>query len=162
MKVLLDTNIWISGLLWGGKPRQIIQLGQQKQILIYSSQLLIKELELTLAYLKLQRRLDKLEITTEELLQEVFKIVTLIQPVSLPSIPELRDSKDKIVLETAVSVPVNAIVSGDEDLLVMKKFQEIPIVTVKDFLDIYNNLDYVNIIGILKFNNFIVGNTRLF
>ena len=141
MKVLLDTNIWISGLLWGGKPRQIIQLGQQKQILIYSSQLLIKELELTLAYLKLQRRLDKLEITTEELLQEVFKIVTLIQPVSLPSIPELRDSKDKIVLETAVSVPVNAIVSGDEDLLVMKKFQEIPIVTVKDFLDIYNNLD---------------------
>ena len=141
MKVLLDTNVWISGLLWGGKPRQIIQLGQQKQILIYSSQLLIKELELTLAYLKLQRRLDKLEITTEELLQEVFKIVTLIQPVSLPSIPELRDSKDKIVLETAVSVPVNAIVSGDEDLLVMKKFQEIPIVTVKDFLDIYNNLD---------------------
>lgn len=141
MKVLLDTNVWISGLLWGGKPRQIIQLGQQKQILIYSSQLLIKELELTLAYPKLQRRLDKLEITTEELLQEVFKIVTLIQPVSLPSIPELRDSKDKIVLETAVSVPVNAIVSGDEDLLVMKKFQEIPIVTVKDFLDIYNNLD---------------------
>ena len=45
MKVLLDTNIWISGLLWGGNQRKIIQLAQQKQIFIYSSNLL-KEIAL--------------------------------------------------------------------------------------------------------------------
>ncbi len=138
MKVLLDSNIWISGLLWGGKPRQIIQLAQQKQILLYSSELLIKELEATLAYPKLQRRLVTLEITAEELLKEISRIIVITQPVSLSSIPELRDSKDKIVLEAAVSVPVDVIVSGDEDLLVLEKFQEIPIVTIKDFLGNYN------------------------
>ncbi len=138
MKVLLDTNIWISGLLWGGNPRQIIQLAQQKQILLYSSELLIKELEATLAYPKLQRRLATLEITAEELLKEISRIIVITQPVSLSSIPELRDSKDKIVLEAAVSVPVDVIVSGDEDLLVLEKFQEIPTVTIKDFLDNYN------------------------
>ena len=138
MKVLLDTNIWISGLLWGGKPRQIIQLAQQKQIFLYSSELLIKELQATLAYPKLQRRLVTLEISAEELLKEISRMIVIIQPVSLSSIPELRDSKDKIILEAAVSVPVDVIVSGDEDLLVLEKFQEIPIVTIKDFLDNYN------------------------
>ena len=66
MKVLLDTNIWISGLLWGGNPRRIIQLAVAKQICLYSSKVLIDELQVTLAYPKLQRRLEKLEITVEE------------------------------------------------------------------------------------------------
>ena len=34
MKVLLDTNIWISGLLWGGNPRKIIQLAVEEQIVL--------------------------------------------------------------------------------------------------------------------------------
>lgn len=135
MKVLLDTNIWISGLLWGGNPRRIIQLAVAEQIVVYSSKLLIDELQATLTYPKLQRRLEKLEITTEELLIEVAQITQLSQPVSLSSIPELRDPKDKIVLETAVSVPVEVIISGDEDLLVLAEFQMIPILTTKQFLE---------------------------
>ena len=137
MKVLLDTNIWISGLLWGGKPGKIIQLGQQKKILLYSSQFLLEELEATLAYPKLQRRLAKLEITTKELLKEVSRIISLTQPVALSNITELRDRQDRIVLEAAVSASVDVIVSGDEDLLVLDKFQEIPIVNVNQFLDNY-------------------------
>ena len=137
MKVLLDTNIWISGLLWGGNPRQIIQLAIAERIVLYSSTLLIDELQATLAYPKLQRRLEKLTITTEELLVEVARITKLSQPVSLSSIPELRDPKDKIVLETAVSVPVEIIVSGDEDLLILGEFQKIPILTTKQFLENY-------------------------
>ena len=137
MKVLLDTNIWISGLLWGGNPRQIIQLAIAERIVLYSSRLLIDELQATLAYPKLQRRLEKLTITKEELLVEVARITQLSQPVSLSSIPKLRDPKDKIVLETAVSVPVEIIVSGDEDLLILGEFQKIPILTTKQFLENY-------------------------
>jgi uncharacterized protein len=137
MKVLLDTNIWISGLLWGGNPRKIIQLGVTKQIVFYSSRLLIDELRLTLAYPKLQRRLAKLEITAEELLIEVSRITHLSQPIPFSSIPELRDTNDKIVLETAVSVPVEIIISGDEDLLILGEFQRIPILTTKQFLENY-------------------------
>ena len=137
MKVLLDTNIWISGLLWGGNPRKIIQLAIAEQILLYSSKLLIDELQATLAYPKLQRRLKKLEITAEELLVEVYRLIQLSQPILLSNIPDLRDSKDKIVLETALSVPVQIIISGDEDLLVLGQFQNIPILTTKQFLDNY-------------------------
>ena len=141
MKVLLDTNIWISGLLWGGNPRRVVRLAIAKQIVIYSSKLLIDELQATLAYPKLQRRLEKLEITTEELLVEVARITQLSEPTSLSNIPELRDPKDKIVLETAIGVPVEVIISGDEDLLVLGEFQQIPILTTKQFLENYRFAD---------------------
>ncbi|PSB06757.1 putative toxin-antitoxin system toxin component, PIN family [Pleurocapsa sp. CCALA 161] len=140
MNVLLDTNIWISGLLWGGNPRKIIQLAITKQIVLYSSKLLIDELRLTLAYPKLQRRLATLEITAEELLIEVSQITQLSYPVHLFTIPELRDPKDKIVLETALSVPVEIIVSGYKDLLILREFQKIPILTTKQFLENYQFL----------------------
>jgi len=37
MRILLDTNIWISGLLWGGNPRKIIQLAENETINLYTS-----------------------------------------------------------------------------------------------------------------------------
>ena len=141
MKVLLDTNIWISGLLWGGNPRRIIQLAVSEQIVLYSSKLMIDELQATLAYPKLQRRLEKLAITAEELLVEVAAITQLSQPAPIPDVSQLRDPKDKIVLETALAVPVEVIISGDEDLLILKEFQRIPILTTKQFLENYQFAD---------------------
>jgi len=35
MRVVLDVNIWISGLLWGGLPSQILHLSRQKKITIF-------------------------------------------------------------------------------------------------------------------------------
>ena len=141
MKVLLDTNIWISGLLWGGNPRRIIQLAVSEQIVLYSSKLMIDELQATLAYPKLQRRLEKLAITAEELLVEVAAITQFSQTATIPDVSQLRDPKDKIVLETALGVPVEAIISGDEDLLILKEFQQIPILTTKQFLENYRFVD---------------------
>ena len=141
MKVLLDTNIWISGLLWGGNPRRIIQLAVSEQIVLYSSKLMIDELQATLAYPKLQRRLEKLAITAEELLVEVAAITQFSQTATIPDVSQLRDPKDKIVLETALAVPVEVIVSGDEDLLILKEFQRIPILTTKQFLENYQFAD---------------------
>ena len=141
MKVLLDTNIWISGLLWGGNPRQIIQLALSEQIVIYSSKILIDELQATLAYPTLKLRLEKLAITAEELLVEVAGITQLSQPVTISELDRLRDPKDKIVLEMALGVPVEVIVSGDEDLLILGEFRQIPILTTKQFLENYQFAD---------------------
>jgi len=134
MRILLDTNIWISGLLWGGNPRKIIQLAENETINLYTSLSLFEELEQTLNYPKLQLRLQKLGITVDYLLSEVRRINQFCQPLPLPPIPELRDPKDKIILETALAVPVEAIISGDEDLLVLGEFQQIKILTASDFL----------------------------
>ncbi len=139
MKFLLDTNIWISGLLWGGQARAIIKLAQQNRIVVYISSSLLNELEETLKYVKLERRLMQLEITRDEILEEVKKITLLCQLTPLSSISELRDPQDKIVLETALTIPVDIIISGDKDLLVLGQFQEIPILTITQFLELFWN-----------------------
>lgn len=137
MNVLLDTNVWISGLLWGGNPRKIIQQAEREQITIYLSLALFQELEETFKYPKLQVRLQALGMAVNQLLLGVRQITQFCQPIPLSEVPELRDPKDKIILEAALSVPVDVIVSGDGDLLALGEFQQIPIVTVSDFLERY-------------------------
>jgi hypothetical protein len=139
LKVLIDTNIWISGLLWGGKAREIIKLAQQNQIILYISCPLLNELTETLQYPKLQRRLAQLELTDSELIEEVNRLTVLCQPTPLAPISELRDPKDKIVLETALTIPVDIIVSGDLDLLILQQYQQIPIVTIVQFFTFYQS-----------------------
>lgn len=134
MKVILDTNVWLSGLLWGGNPRKIIQLAEQKKITLYSFLLLFRESEETLSYPKLDRRLKMLEMTANELLSKVRLIAQFCRPQKLSLIPQLRDPKDKIILETALAIPVDAIISGDLDLLILGQFEQISILTASDFL----------------------------
>jgi uncharacterized protein len=82
-----------------------------------------------------------LAITAEELLVEVAGITQLSRPVTISELDQLRDPKDKIVLETALGVPVEVIVSGDEDLLILGEFRQIPILTTKQFLENYQFAD---------------------
>jgi predicted nucleic acid-binding protein len=54
MNVLLDTNIWISGLLWGGTPGKVLKLARIQQITVYVSTAQLDELSRTLNKPKLQ------------------------------------------------------------------------------------------------------------
>ncbi len=149
MNVLLDTNVWISGLLWGGQgpPRTIINLAEHQEITVYTSSPLLEELRIVLAYPKFRHRLQQMTITVDYLMIQVNNITKLCQPTALGNIPNLTDPNDKIVLETAVTIPVDFIISGDLDLLDLdlsdldlldlREFQGIPIVTPYQFLELY-------------------------
>lgn len=50
MKVVVETNIWISGLLFGGNPEKFLELGKLQQITIICSLPLINEITETLNY----------------------------------------------------------------------------------------------------------------
>ncbi|MBD1852311.1 putative toxin-antitoxin system toxin component, PIN family [Leptolyngbya sp. FACHB-711] len=119
MKVVLDTNIWVSGLLWGGSPRQVIIRAEQQQITIAASDRLLSELEATLNYPKLQPRLLRIGIPVEELMLRVRQLVELCSPASLPEVSSLRDPDDLIVIAAAVAANAEVIITGDADLLVL-------------------------------------------
>lgn len=51
---MLDVNVWISALLWGGVPSGILHLSRQKQLTIFVSQSLLEELENTVKRPKFQ------------------------------------------------------------------------------------------------------------
>ncbi|VXD15529.1 Nucleotide binding protein PINc [Planktothrix serta PCC 8927] len=68
MRVVLDVNIWISALLWGGLPSQILHLSRQNKITIFVSESLLGELETTLKRTKFKNQLKKRNHTVEYLI----------------------------------------------------------------------------------------------
>lgn len=66
MRVILDSNVWVSALLFRGLPRQLLILATPNQIEIFSASLLLDELEEVLQYPKLQKRIARIETTAAE------------------------------------------------------------------------------------------------
>jgi uncharacterized protein len=134
MRVVLDTNVWLSGLLWGGTPDRILQQVEAGTIQVIISEDILDELARTLARPKLQKRLNQLGLEVDAVMTAVRRVVIIVvaNPVQ---VPDLRDPKDEIIIAAAISGCVEFIISGDQDLLVLASVEGIPIVSPRDFLD---------------------------
>jgi uncharacterized protein len=135
MNVVIDVNVWISGLLWGGIPAQVLQLAQQRTIASYISLELLLELETSLRRPKFQTQLQKRDQTVESLSSIARSISTLVV-ISSIEIPELRDQTDVKILATAIAAQAQILITGDLDLLILHPFRAIQILTPSDFQQI--------------------------
>ncbi|MBE9058309.1 putative toxin-antitoxin system toxin component, PIN family [Sphaerospermopsis sp. LEGE 08334] len=136
MRVVIDVNVWISALLWGGVPSRILHLSRQKQLTIVVSQSLLEELENTLKRPKFQGQIKKQNRTIEYLMSITQGLSEKCPNISLDvDISQLRDMKDYHILAAAVSAQADFLITGDQDLLVLNQFAEILIMTPADFLN---------------------------
>ena len=112
MKVVLDVNVWISGLLWGGVPGKILKLAKNQRITIFASQKILADIEDTLERPKLQSRKQYCGYTTAYLMTIVQE---LIQPCvdRLLEVPQLRDPDDAVILASAIVIQAEVIITGD-------------------------------------------------
>lgn len=133
VRVVLDTNVIISGLLWRGAPRQVITAARDAQIELFSSVELLDELEEVLQRPKLAARLAQIGKTPAELVDEYLALAVIIAAAPLAD-PVSADPDDDAVLACALAARAEAIVSGDDDLLTLQVFQTIPILTASAFL----------------------------
>ncbi len=129
MKVVLDTNILISAFIFGGKPSQILSLVLTDKIQAFTSPVLIAEF-FDVVNKKLNLSAGELALTKNQI-ENKFLIV---QPKN--EIKISRDEDDNRVLEAAVEGGCNYIITGDKDLLDLKNFKNIKIVTSDTFLSI--------------------------
>lgn len=134
-RIVLDTNIVVSAFLWGGTPRRVLTAAIENGILLLSSDEIINEVEETLNKLKFDDQLRLIGKTREEIVAEYARLVTLVPPAPVPE-GTVRDSKDDIVLATAVGGKADTLVSGDKDLTTLKEYQGIAIVTPAQFLSL--------------------------
>jgi putative PIN family toxin of toxin-antitoxin system len=140
MKVVLDTNIWVSAWLWRGVPGHLIHLARMGKLTLCSSEALLAELANTFTYKKITQKIHSLNFTKEQLMLGTREIATIYQ-ISEMTVPELRDPDDTIVLATAIASQANAIITGDLDLLILGEYQGIQIMTANDFLQQYFETD---------------------
>jgi hypothetical protein len=136
MRIVLDTNVWISAWLWGGIPSQILILCQEQRVMIFASPALLQEFEKTLSRPKFQKKIKSLNSTVSDVVNKTRELITLCSTISV-DVPELRDRDDLIILGTAQASQAEVIITGDRDLLVLKSFNGIPILTPQDFLKNY-------------------------
>ena len=127
VKVLLDTNILISAMVFGGKPKQILNSILEEEFLAITSPILLAELKEVLNK-KFPLRETDFKLTIKNI-EEIFKT---IQPKKTINI--LNDNDDNRVLEAAIEGNCKYIVTGDKELLSLKSYQGVKIVTAGEFL----------------------------
>jgi putative PIN family toxin of toxin-antitoxin system len=128
VRLVLDTNTALSGLLWGGTPGRLIDAAEAGQVKLASSAALLAELQGVLSREKFARQLAKRAMTVADVFDGYAAIVSIVRPATIaPTIT--RDPADDQVLAAALAARADLIVSGDAHLLDLKNFQGIEIVT---------------------------------
>ena len=127
-RVVLDTNVWVSAFLYGGKPAELIHLAFRNEILVVTSPALKAELERVLI-----EKFRFPRVIVESILAELSALSSLSYPAEKLSVV-IDDPADDRVLECAANAKADAIVSGDKHLLNIKIFRGIPILSPNDFL----------------------------
>ena len=129
MRIVADTNTVLSGLLWQGAPRRLLDLARERKITLCTSLVLFAELAEVMARDKFAERLRAAGVSAIELLQDYERLAETVIPEALPTPVIERDPDDDHVLACAVSAEAQLIVSGDSHLLNLKAYQGIPIHT---------------------------------
>ncbi|MBK8897056.1 MAG: putative toxin-antitoxin system toxin component, PIN family [Candidatus Competibacteraceae bacterium] len=133
MRLVLDTNVVLSVLLWRGKPYQLLDaLSRRPDVYLFSSPALLEELADVLARPLAVERLALIGTTVNEVLALYRTVVEVVEPALAPRV--VRDADDDRVIAAALAAHAAFIVSGDDDLPFIGSYQGIRILTAAEAL----------------------------
>jgi len=132
-QVVIDTNIFISGIFWGGKPKEVIQTWRDQKITLLVSPYLVAEIS------EVMERFGASQ-------KQKNSIITILTQNSLKIFPQeqtgiCRDSKDNFILDLCIAGKANYLVTGDKDLLALKAYIETVILKPVEYLPLLHSLD---------------------
>ena len=130
MNIVIDTNVIISGIFFGGYPRKILETVADKQISAYATTEIINEYYEIIDEM-IKRKQGRIN---NSVLSQLVSKLKIIQSSS--SINICRDPDDNKFIECAIDANALYIISGDKDLLDIQKFNNIQIVNAKSFYEI--------------------------
>lgn len=134
MRLVLDTNVVASAVLWGGVPRLLLQAGREKRIELYTSAALLAELTDILGRRKFDKKIAASTLTVDQLVDRYVALAALVRPTPTPRIAS--DPDDDVVIGTALAAKADLIVTGDKPLLSVAEYQGVRIVGVSQALQI--------------------------
>lgn len=120
LRVVFDSNVYISALLFDGPPRQILEFAIDRQVVLVASDAIIAE-----TAGKLRNKFSWPEHRIEQFVRATSRLAELHKPKKKISL--VPDEADNRILECAIAGEANLITSGDKHLLRLKSYQNIPI-----------------------------------
>jgi putative PIN family toxin of toxin-antitoxin system len=130
MKVVIDTNVFVSSV-FGGRPREVIEQWFRQRITLCLSEPIFRE------YQRVFREINAVSAEEERDLIAAFTSGENVLYVNDPPSVEVveNDPDDDKFLACALALEADCIVSGDSDLLSLESYMGIPIVSPRAFLD---------------------------
>ena len=137
LKAVVDTNQFVSGLISRhGPPAQLIDLWRRHEFILITAEEIIREVRRVLRYPRIAR---KYHLNAWDI--DGFIHILEHDAIVLRHLPKLNvikeDPDDDNILACALSAEADYIVSGDSHLLDLRAFNNIPIVTVREFLKLF-------------------------
>ncbi|MDF1527077.1 MAG: putative toxin-antitoxin system toxin component, PIN family [bacterium] len=132
MRIVLDTNVFVSGVFFGGQPGRILTAWRDKMVRLVLSHEILEE------YIEVLYRLEKLypPIEAEPVIELILAGSEIIPAVPLEK-PVSCDPDDGKFIACALASKAKVIVSGDKHLLSLKRFQDIDILSPSEFVQKY-------------------------
>src|ERR1035437_3132551 len=127
---VFDTNILFSATGWRGKPVECVEQARTGKIRAATCAELMDELA--------EKMELKFGFSPEQSAETIARFLRFFSMVRIPKVLNAvpRDADDNAVLECAIEGKAGFIISGDKDLLELKKFRGIEIVRASEFLEI--------------------------
>ncbi len=131
MRIVIDTNVLISGVFFGGFPRKVLSSVVAGEMTACATAEIINEYE-TIVHEMIDRKQGHI---SKNILTPLITAMEIIEPIT--QIEICRDPDDNKFLGCAKDSRALYIVSGDKDLLVIEKYENIQIITAKEFCEKY-------------------------
>lgn len=128
LRLVLDTNVVASALLWSGSPRILLQAAREKRIQLFTSPPMLAELGDILARPKFAKKIEASLLSVDQLVEGYAALTAVVRPVDIPRIAP--DPDDDMVIGTALAAKARAIVTGDKPLLTVDAYQGVRLMTV--------------------------------
>ena len=126
--VVCDSNVYISAIVFGGTPRDVLSLAERGKTQLLISHTLMSEVEGVL-----ERKFAWEPRQIRRICRPLWKAACLVEPET--EISDCRDPKDNHLLALAVDGKADVIVTGDRDLLVLHPFRGVHILSPAEFLE---------------------------
>jgi len=130
LRVVLDTNVLISGILFGGKPREILEKAIRGEIRLCTSEPILEELKGVLRRSKFDYSHEMIQV----ILTELAGVADFVNPSKTINVVS-EDPEDNRILECAVEAEADYIVTGDFHLLKLRRYRNIEVVNAVAFLE---------------------------
>ncbi|MFQ5809245.1 MAG: putative toxin-antitoxin system toxin component, PIN family [Armatimonadota bacterium] len=134
MRVLLDTNVVVSALLFGGPPRALLRALCQSPFELWTTRPLLRELARTLKHNKLRRAVARTGLSVDGLMQAYAGQVLVVPDAALPTVNFTPDPRDAPVVAGALAAEVDWVISGDRHLLEAHDAIGADVLTVREAL----------------------------
>jgi len=129
VRIVFDTNILVSALLFKGDVSKVVNIWKSGSIIPIFSRETFEEFKQVLAYPKFALSGEEIDVLIEEEMLPFSEVTHITEEVN----GVCRDNDNDKFLSCAVSAKVDAVVSGDDDIVSLRRYQGIPIMKVAEF-----------------------------